>query len=308
MNKQKIQLALNLYPIYEAMSGDLPFYSFIETLFLTLVKGFSNSDIALILVIVYAADLLLEYPSYRLIRRIGNSRSVILGGILPTLGIVFITLGRSIVFVTIGNILFISSGNFQAMASAAARNNLSLTGEKDDYIKLFSRANMIYTGMSLGATIIVPLLFSWNRFIPSAMCFITLVMITVMSFYIPDYTEKDLQKVWTKDDDRKKFADKVKLTAVSKYIVAVFCIYICGIVVYSNNSELLMSNTLRSLFDENRTIFIYGAVIWGSRSIRFITNIFIPKIIGKYKEKVLIAGSSMLLIAFGLTGLSGLIF
>ncbi|MBR6090333.1 MAG: hypothetical protein IKP86_10395 [Anaerolineaceae bacterium] len=129
-------------------------------------------------------------------------------------------------------------------------------------------------------------------------------MITVISFYIPDYTEKEFQKTRAKDDDLKKFADKVKLSAVSKYIIGVFCIYICAIIIFSNNSELLMSNSLRSLFDENRTIFIYGAVIWISRIIRFIVNIFIPKIIDTFREKVVIAGSLMLLTAFALTGLS----
>ena len=32
-----------------------------------------------------------EYPSYRIIRRIGNSRSIVIGGILPLISIVLIT-------------------------------------------------------------------------------------------------------------------------------------------------------------------------------------------------------------------------
>ncbi len=304
----KIKLALKLYPIYEAMSGDLLFYSVIEMLFLTLVKGFSNSEIALILVIVNAADLALEYPSYRLIRRLGNSRSVVLGGIMPVLAIVFLTLGQSIVPVIIGNILFVSAGNFQSMACAGARNNLSLTGERNNYAKLFSRGNMIYTGLSMAAAIIAPFMFSCNRYLPSAVCFITYVLIAVISLYIPDYTEKGFRNTRSKDDDKKNYTKKVKLSAVFKYILGVFCIYFCAIIVFSNNSELLMSNTLGCMFDENRTIFIYGAVIWISRIIRFITNAFISSIIDKYKEKVVIAGSFILLISFALTGLSGIFF
>ena len=45
--KKKIKLALRLYPFYEAVSGDLLFFSVIQTLFFSRVKGFSAADIAL---------------------------------------------------------------------------------------------------------------------------------------------------------------------------------------------------------------------------------------------------------------------
>ena len=65
---KKIDLASKLYVFYEAISGDLLFYSVTETLFLTLAKGFTAPQIALLFFISSVADLLLEYPSYLIIR------------------------------------------------------------------------------------------------------------------------------------------------------------------------------------------------------------------------------------------------
>ena len=96
MEEKRIKRAIWLYPLYEAASGDLLFYSVIETLFLTLVKGFTVQEIAAIVFITDLADLLLEYPTYRIIRRIGNSRAVTAGGILPLISIVMITAGKEV--------------------------------------------------------------------------------------------------------------------------------------------------------------------------------------------------------------------
>jgi len=72
-NTNKIKRALKLYPYYQASCCDLLFFTVMKTLFLTQVKGFSALEIATILLIADIADLALEYPSFRIIRRAGNS-------------------------------------------------------------------------------------------------------------------------------------------------------------------------------------------------------------------------------------------
>lgn len=94
--KKNARWAIRLYPIYEAMTGDLLFYSVIEILFLTLVKGFSDEQIALLFLISDVADLALEYPTYRIIRKLGNSKAVIVGALMPLISIVLITIGNSL--------------------------------------------------------------------------------------------------------------------------------------------------------------------------------------------------------------------
>ncbi len=92
----QIKLALKLYPFYEAANGDLLFFSVIQTLFLTQVKGFSPAQIAIIILITNIVDFALEYPSYRVIRKLGNSRASVIGGIMPLIGILLITCGQTL--------------------------------------------------------------------------------------------------------------------------------------------------------------------------------------------------------------------
>ena len=115
----QIKLALKLYPFYEATSGDLLFFSVIQTLFLTQVKGFSPAQIAIIILITNIVDFALEYPSYRAIRKLGNSRASVIGGIMPLIGILLITCGQTLPLITVGMIFFESAGNFQSMAGVA---------------------------------------------------------------------------------------------------------------------------------------------------------------------------------------------
>lgn len=114
--------------------------------FLIQVKGFSDADIATIILITDIADLILEYPTYKIIRRLGNSRACVIGGIMPLIGILLITIGWTLPLVAVGNIFFVSAGNFQSMASAGARNNLVLFGEKEKYAKLFSKGKTCSDG------------------------------------------------------------------------------------------------------------------------------------------------------------------
>lgn len=306
MDKKKIQKAIKLYPLYEAASGDLLFYSVIMVLFMTLVKGFSESDIALILLISDGVDLLLEYPSYKLIKKLGNSRSVILGGIMPVISILLITFGQNIVTVTLGNIFFVSAGNFQTIASAGIRNNLSLIGEKDRFAKLIARSTLLYSILCIASAVIIPFLFSYNRFIPSAICFLLYVSVAVISFLIPDYSEDDSS--WNSDiKEEKRELKSVKLSSLMKYLLVVFCLFFCAIIIYANNSELLLSNRLGRIYSENEVILIFGAIVWAGRMVKLITNVFLEKILDVIKNRIIVSASVVLLLAFILTGLTGLI-
>jgi hypothetical protein len=300
----QIKLALKLYPFYEAANGDLLFFSVIQTLFLTQVKGFSPAQIATIILITSIVDFALEYPSYIAIRKLGNSRSSVIGGIMPLIGILFITCGQTLPLITIGMIFFESAGNFQSMAGASARNNMVLLGEKDEYAKLFSKGNTIYSAVSMVSAILVPVLFSVNRYIPSALCIITCGVIAVLSFFIPDYSEQGGLLPPPKEE-KKTF---VKIGKGLKLLLVVFCLFFCAGAVFTNNTEVFLENRLRELFLEQNTIFIYGAIIWVARMVRLGSNLLLPKILDRLKDKIVLIASITMFICFSLIGISGLLF
>ena len=300
----KLKRALKLYPLYEAASGDLLFFSVIETLFLMLVKGFSAAQIATAVLVTDIADLLLEYPTYRVIRKIGNSRACVIGGIMPLIGIVLITLGQSLPMITGGMIFFISAGNFQSMAGAAARNNLVLLGEKEEYTSLFSKSNTIYSALSMISAILVPFLFWVNRFIPSVLCIITCVSIVIISFFISDYSEGG--KVLTHSKEERK--SLVKIGKGHWLLLIVFCMFFCSGAVFTSNTEVFLGSILEDLFSERKTILIYGIVLWAARLIRLCSNIFLQTILEKLKERVIVFAAATMLLAFCTIGISSLLF
>lgn len=300
----QIKLALKLYPFYEAANGDLLFFSVIQTLFLTQVKGFSPAQIATIILITNIVDFALEYPSYRAIRKLGNSRSSVIGGIMPLIGILLITCGQTLSLITIGMIFFESAGNFQSMAGASARNNLVLLGEKEEYANLFSKGNTIFSAVSMVSALLVPVLFSVNRYIPSILCIITCGVIAVLSFFIPDYSEQSGLLPPPKEEK----TTFVKIGKGLKLLLIVFCLFFCAGAVFTNNTEVFLGNRLGELFSEQNTIFIFGAIIWITRMLRLGSNLLLPKILDRLKDKIVLIASIIMLIGFSLVGFSGLFF
>ena len=300
---KKIRLATKLYPFYEATSGDLVFFSVIQTLFLTLAKGFSPQEIATLVLITDIVDLALEYPSYRLIRRIGNSRSVVIGGFMPLIGILLITFGSTSVWITIGNVFCVSAMNFQSMASAGAKNNLMLLGEKDRFAKLFSKSNIIYSAASMTAAVLIPFLFSVNRYLPTVLCIIVCAVIAFISFFVSDHTERG--GVIPPSQQQKR--SPIRIGKGLWLLVVVFCLFFCAGAVFTNNTELFLSNRLKALFTEQKTIFIYGAIIWAARVVRLISNIFLSKMLELLKSRIVIIASLMMLASFAAIGCAGLL-
>ena len=299
--QKKIIRALKLYPLYEATSGDLLFFSVIKTLFLIQVKGFSATQIAMLILITDIVDLALEYPSYRAIRRLGNSRACVVGAIMPLIGILLITIGQNLPLIVVGNILFVSAGNFQSMAGAAARNNLVLTGEKEQYAKLFAKGNTIYSAASMVAAVLIPFLFSINRYIPSILCIITCAAIAAISFFISDYTEQGGVVMTSKEEKR----SPVKIGKGLWLLIIVFCLFFCAGAVFTNNTEVFLTNRLEDMFTEQRTIFIFGAIIWVARTARLLSNVLLPRILDRLKERIVILAASAMMLSFLLIGISG---
>ena len=307
----KIRRALKLYPFYEAASGDYLFFSVIQTIFLTLVKELSAEQIIEAILIADILDMVLEYPSYRLIQRSGNSRSILIGGLLPVFGILIVTLSQNLVLIAFGISCNGIAANFQSIAGVAARNNLMLLGEKNDFTKLVSRGSMIYSGISMVASIIAPFLFSMHRYAPSMLCLVICSAAAVIAFLMPDYTEREWARslvAGQKEQRRRKtqVEQQVIIGRGFRLLVIVFCMFFCAGTVFRNNAEIILSDYLRALVTEQETIYIYGVIIWGARIAQFSSNAMMQKMLGCLRENIVLISSLVLLIAFLSVAFAGL--
>ena len=310
-NTKKIHRALRLYPFYEAVASDYLFFSVIQTIFLTFVKNLSAEQVVTAILIADVLDFALEYPSYKIIQRLGNSRSILVGGVLPVLGILLVTFSQDLPLIAIGLACTGIAANFQSLAGAAARNNLMLLGRKEDFTKLFSRGSLIYSGVSMAASVLAPFLFSLHRYAPSILCFIICSSAAVIACLIPDYTEQGGVRSTAEHTKRRRTQERVKRQAKIgkglRLLVIVFCMFFCAGIVFKNNAELLLSDYLHALVTEQEAIYIYGAIIWGARLVQFGSNAMMQKILGFLQENVVAAASCVMLIAFLSVGCAGLL-
>lgn len=300
-NTKKIKRSVRIFPFYDALSGTLVFYGAIEVLFLTMVKKFSAEDITMIRLIASICDLILEYPSYLLIRKLGNSRAAVMGAALPLLSILLISFGQGFAAVAVGYILLSAAGNYQTMSTASVRNNLVLLDDKEGQAKLFSRASIYFSILTMISALTAPALFAYNRFFPSIICCLIYGAAVVCSFFMRDYSE---QKGHVLPPEKKK--DKVKIGIAMKYIIVVFCIFVCVGTLFSENTAIMMSSRLGDLLPEEKAILVYGAILWVSKLVRVGVDALLPKILDFLNSRIIIIASAAMAVAFAIVGLSGI--
>ena len=76
---KKINRSIKIYPIFAAFTGDLIFFVPIDTLFLTLVKGLSASQITAMTMLSLIICICFQNAILYIVKKIGNVNSLRLG-------------------------------------------------------------------------------------------------------------------------------------------------------------------------------------------------------------------------------------
>lgn len=130
MEEKKLKKFNKLFPWFSGLSGDLLFWVAIDTLFLTVVKKFTASQIVSLTSISLIICILLQVPLLNIIKRIGNTKSVRIGSLLLLVSSILLTLGKNYIIIVIGKILYEVAFTFQDMVNAVLKNNLELQDKK----------------------------------------------------------------------------------------------------------------------------------------------------------------------------------
>lgn len=153
MNKEKQDKYLNrfykLYPILKGFTDDLLFFVAIDTLFLTLVKGLSAQEIVLLTTISSIISILFRVQLIKIIRKIGNTKSVRLGMGLLLLSSILITLGPSYIWIIVGKTLYEIAFVFKDMENVMLQNNLAVKGKTADYVKISNKSTVAYSFITM---------------------------------------------------------------------------------------------------------------------------------------------------------------
>ena len=188
MDDSRIKKFVKLYPWYAGLSGDLLFWIAIDTLFLTIVKGFTEVQIVSLTTISLFSCIILQFPFLLIIKKIGNYNSVWVSSAMMLLSSFLLTFGRGYVFIAIGKIVYESSFIFHNMESVILKNNLEVIEKSDDFVKIKARQNTIYSVITMLISFVASILFNWFNYLPMILCMAFCLVVFIMSFYIKDYS------------------------------------------------------------------------------------------------------------------------
>lgn len=285
MNEQNLKRFNKLYPWFAGLSGDLLFWIAIDTLFLTIVKKFTVSQIVSLTSISLITCILLQVPLLNIIKVIGNTKSVRLGSALLLISSILLTFGTNYIIIVIGKILYEVAFTFQNMINAVLKNNLELQKIESEYIKFRTNANTIYAVVTMIISFVASIMFNINNYLPMIGCILFCVICFVLSLNMIDYSNND----FIKDKTYEKKKDKPQKIHYSKIIIFIIISYGLFYPIVNSgqsNGKLFIQQELLKNFDVEKTALIIGGILCVSRIVRVISNISFNKIHKKRKDKV----------------------
>lgn len=283
MEENKLKRFNKIFPWYDGLSGDLLFWVAIDSLFLTVVKNFTASQIVSLTSISMIINILLQVPLLKIIHKIGNTKSVRLGSFLLLISSILLTFGRNYITIVIGKIFYEMSFTFQNMINAVLKNNLELQHTENEYIKYRTKANTIYAAVTMIISFVASIMFNINNYLPMIGCITFCVICFILSWYMVDYS-KDNKKPIEKNKETGK--GKIKYTKIIIFILLSYGLFYPMVNSGQSNGKLFIQQELLKLYDVEKTSLVIGAILCVSRIVRLLSNIKFDKIHKKYEDKV----------------------
>ena len=268
MRTKEKRLPLKLFGIYQSISDDLVFWCIFDVLILSLVKGFTAVEISIVFTVSYWASMLLHAPSYYLSRKIRPGGSIILGAILFFTSAVLITFGQSLPVIIVGQCLYRIAASFQKMSLVILKNAVDATNQNDKYLKVMAAANSVYSVISFATAVSMSFLFQINHNLPMYIC----IGISMVSLF--------LSLIISRYDDKKElistdFLPGRKDPMLDKTTIFCLVLSVLGIVIFTlaeNNLRILLEKELSDLFGVEKEVFLFAAVMIGSRAAKLLGN------------------------------------
>ena len=283
MEENKLKRFNKIFPWYDGLSGDLLFWVAIDTLFLTVVKNFTASQIVSLTSISMIINILLQVPLLKIIHKIGNTKSVRLGSFLLLISSILLTFCKNYITIVIGKIFYEMAFTFQNMINAVLKNNLELQHTENEYIKYRTKANTIYAAVTMIISFVASIMFNINNYLPMIGCITFCVICFILSWYMVDYSKDNKNKL---EKNKETGKGKIKYTKIIIFILLSYGLCYPMVNSGQSNGKLFIQQELLKLYDVEKTSLVIGAILCVSRIVRLLSNIKFDKIHKKYEDKV----------------------
>lgn len=290
--KTKVLFTVKFLPIFMGLSNDLLFYIAINTLFLTYIKSLSASQITFLVSISGIIYIVLQKPFLKIIKRIGNIKSVRLGTIMLLLASILLTFSKKYLLIILGEIIYVVSFLFKSMDNVILKNNLVFLNKQDKYIKYKNKSNIIFAINTTIITLLAGYLYQIDCFLPMYLCILLSIFNVFFSYLLVEVECKE------ETSDEKLSNERIKFRKTILLILIAYAIFYAIISTGKTNIKLLMEHELEIFFGLGKTAIYFSYVLVISQISRVIANMLFYKVYKKIKDKVLYYLPIVCLIAF----------
>lgn len=279
INRAKFNI--KVIPWFMGFSNDLMFYIAINTIFLTTVKNLTAAQISLCTTIPCLSYIILQKLFLKIIKKLGNAKSVRIGTFMLLLGSIIITFAKSYWIIMIGQILYTTSFIFKSMDNVMLKNNLTFLNKKDEYIKYKNKSSIIYSTVTTIIALFTGYLFNINYYLPMYLCIVVCILNVFISFKLTDENEKSNKEIENIDTK-----EKLKFNKLILLIMLSYGLFYAIIGRGQANTKLIIQYELGEYFDIGLTAIYFSYILVMSRVSRILSNIAFYKIYDKVKDKI----------------------
>ncbi len=290
-NTKYFNFFIKIYPWYSGLVGDLMFYIAIDTLFLTIVKGLSASQIVFLTTIGILICILLQKPILKIINRIGNVSSIRVGTILALFSVILLTFSKQYFILILAEGIREISVVFKNMENIILENNLKYVGKEKKYINVKNRCNLIYAGLTAIIAFIVGFLFNINQYLPMYLSILCCFIGVVISFFIREF--EPINKI-----DKNNNIEKGKFNNIIISILVSYGIFFSCIMKGQENGKLFIQYELAKVYDTAMMASYLGIIVSISRIARVYASLIFNNMYEKLKDKVGLILNFLLLMSF----------
>lgn len=295
--EERINLSNKMYPLYDGLSKDLLFYIAIDTLFLSVAKGFSAFQISFLGVAPTFICILMQPILLKSVKKLGNVNASRVGTFMLLLSAILKTFGTTFLVISIAQVLYDGAFVFKSMESISLRNNLEYQNNSPAYMRIRGASNTIYATATFIIAIVAGPLFNISPYLPMYLC-ITFCLITcILSFSFYEVKINNLQDKTEKKDENKK-RKKGKMSRIILMGLISNTIFLNVVVVGQQDSKLFIQYQLTDWYGITKTATYLSLIVASSRLVRIILNMAFNRYYMRFKNQVPIVLSIILAIGF----------
>lgn len=291
-NIKKINRSIKIQPLFSAFSDDLIFLVPIDTLFLTITKGLNASQIQFMTMLSMIVGILSRKLLLNISKKIGNIRSLRLGSFLLLVSAVILTFSNQFPIICFYRIVFELAFIFLHMALIVLKNNLQSINKGADYFKIRNKTKIMYSITTMITSLLSGYLFNLNNYLPMFLQILLCIVMFSMSFLFFEAEAKNDTTV------QKDTNEKINMNKITLLIILSFALSTTIIKLGQNNSKLFMQYDFQKLLSTEILTYYITVIVFISRISRLLGNIIFGKLYKKFKDKINIIITILLILAF----------